>query len=237
MKLGTKSAVVAVAALMLTAAVAAAAKPSIGVAEFRNKTSAGWWSGSIGWDLADTLTNELASLGVFTVVERANLEPVLREQDLADYGRVSKGTGAKIGELTGAQYLVLGSLSSYEENVKGGKGGIGYKGIRLGGKKSEVYMAIDLRVVDTTSGEVAFTRTVEARSGSKGFNVGVFRHGFGGNLAKQEKTPAGKAIRAVIIEIVDYLECAMVKQDSCMAEFDAKERRRKDSAKGSIKLD
>jgi curli biogenesis system outer membrane secretion channel CsgG len=237
MKLSIRSSIVTVAVLVLTTGIAAAAKPSIGVAEFRNKTNAGWWYRGVGWDLADTLTNELATLGSFTVVERSNLEPVLREQDLADYGRVSKGTGAKIGKLTGAKYLVMGSLSSYEENVKGGKGGIGYKGIRLGGKKSEVYMAVDLRVVDTTSGEVAFTRTVEARTGSKGFNVGVFRGGFGGNLAKEKKTPAGKAIRACLMEIVDYLECAMVMKDSCMAEFDAKERKRRDSAKGSIKLD
>ncbi|MCP4205032.1 MAG: penicillin-binding protein activator LpoB [bacterium] len=237
MKLFFRSSIVAAGALVFMAGIAAAEKPSIGVAEFRNKTNAGWWYSGVGWDLADTVTNELASLGSFTVVERANLEPVLREQDLADYGRVSKGTGAKIGKLTGAKYLVMGSLSSYEENVKGGKGGIGYKGIRLGGKKNEVYMAVDLRVVDTTSGEVAFTRTVEARTGGRGFNVGVFRSGFGGNLAKEEKTPAGKAIRACLIEIVDYLECAMVKQDSCMAEFDAKERKRRDSAKGSIKLD
>ncbi len=238
MKLFFRSSVVAVVALVLMASIAAAAKPTIGVAEFRNKTkTARWWYADAGWDLADTVTNELASLGSFTVVERSNLEPVLREQDLADYGRVSKGTGAKIGKLTGAQYLVMGSVSSYDENVKGGKGGIGYRGVRLGGKKSEVYMAIDLRVIDTTTGEVAFTRTVEARSSSKGFNVGVFRGGFGGNLAKEKKTPAGKAIRACLIEIVDYLECAMVKKDSCMDEYDAKERRRRDSAKGSIKLD
>ncbi len=237
MKLFLRSSTVAAGALVFMAGIAAAEKPSIGVAEFHNKVNAGWWNSRIGWDLADTVTNELASLGSFTVVERANLEPVLREQDLADYGRVSKGTGAKIGKLTGAKYLVLGSLSAYEENVKGGRGGIGYKGIRLGGKKNEVYMAVDLRVVDTTSGEVAFTRTVEARTGGKGFRVGVFRGGFAGDLAQEKQTPRGKALRAVIAEITDYLDCAMVRQDSCMAEFDAKERKRKDSLKDSIKLD
>ncbi len=237
MKLSIRTAALALGVLLMTAAFAAAAKPSIGVAEFRNKTHAGWWYTGVGWDLADTVTNELAALGSFTVVERANLEPVLREQDLADYGRVAQGTGAKIGKLTGAEYLVLGSLSAYEENVKGGRGGIGYKGIRLGGKKDEVYLAVDLRVVNTTTGEVAFTRTVEARTGGKGFKVGVFRSGFSGNLGKESKTPAGKAIRAVVAEITDYLDCAMVRKDSCMAAFDAKEQKRKDSLKDSIKLD
>ena len=237
MKRLSLSVAVALVAIVAGSSLALAAKPSIGIAEFRNKTHAGWWYHGVGWDLADTVSNELASLGTFTVVERANLEPVLREQDLADYGRVSEGTGAKIGQLTGAKYLVMGSLSAYEENVKGGRGGIGYKGIRLGGKKNEVYMAVDLRVVDTTSGEVAFTRTVEARTGGKGFSVGVFRSGFSGNLGKEQKTPAGKAIRAVIAEIVDYLDCAMVRQNSCMGEFDAKEAKRKQGLKDSIKLD
>lgn len=237
MKLMTKTLVLTLGVLLLTTSLAEAAKPTIGVAEFRNQTRASWWYTGAGWDLSDTVTNELAALGSFTVVERAKLEPVLREQDLADYGRVRKGTGAKIGQLTGAQYLVLGSVSAFEENTKGDRGGIGFRGIRVGGKKSETYMAVDLRVVDTTSGEVAFTRTVEARSTAKGLNVAVWKGGFAGNLGKEKKTPAGKAIRACLIEIVDYLECAMVKQDSCMAEFDAKERKRRDSAKGAIKLD
>lgn len=237
MKLMTKTVVLMLGVVVLSAGLAEAAKPSVGVAEFRNQTRASWWYSGVGWDLADTVTNELATLGSFTVVERSKLEHVLREQDLADYGRVRKGTGAKIGQLTGAQYLILGSVSAYEENVKGDRGGIGYKGIRLGGKKNEVYMAVDLRVVDTTSGEVAFTRTVEARSSSKGLRVGVWKGGFSGDLGKEKKTPAGKAIRACLIEIVDYLECVMVKNDSCVAEYDAKERKRRDSAKDAIKLD
>ena len=48
---------------------------------------------------------------------------------------------------------------------------------------------------------------------------------------------ASKVIRAVLAEITDYLDCAMVRQDSCMAEFNAKEAKRKESLKGAIKLD
>jgi len=230
-----------VACLLVVAPAAAADKPVLGVAEFRNEVgqAAYWWygTGSVGWDLSDMLSNELVAIGSFRVVERANLEPVLAEQDLADYGRVAEGTGAEVGKLTGAQYLVLGSVSAYEDNVKGTGGGIGYKGIRLGGKKGKAYMAIDLRVVNTTTGELEFVRTVEARAGSKGFDVGVWKSGFSGNLAQYEKTPTGKALRACLIEAVDYLDCAMVRQDGCMAEFDAKEASRREKTKGAIDLD
>ena len=216
----------------------AASKPSIGVSEFRNSASGVyWWRGGVGWELSGMLTNELAGTKKFKVVERTKLEPVLREQNLAASGRVSKGTGAKVGRLTGAQYLVFATVSAFERDVQETGGGISFKGISIGGKKDEAYIAVDLRVVDTTSGEVAFTRTVEARSGGRGFSLGLFRGGFGGNLANEKKTPAGKAIRAVIAEISDYLVCAMVKQDGCMAEYDAKEQKRRDSLKDSINLD
>jgi curli biogenesis system outer membrane secretion channel CsgG len=229
--------IVLLLALLLISTSAFAAKPVLGVAEFTNETSAAWWYGGVGWDLADMLTNELVATNKFKVVERAKLGPVLEEQDLAASGRVSKSTGAKIGKLTGAEYLVMGKVSAFETDVKGTGGGVSFRGISVGGKKEDAYMAIDLRVVNTTTGEIEFVRTIEARASSGGLNVGLYRGGFGGNLSKYEKTPTGKAIRACIIEISEYLSCAMVDQGDCMADFDAKESSRKEKTKKAIKLD
>jgi curli biogenesis system outer membrane secretion channel CsgG len=221
----------------IAGAAIAADKPVLAVNEFKNETSAGWWYGGAGRDLADMLTNELQATGKFKLVEREKLAAVLDEQDLADSGRIKKGTGAKVGKLTGAQYIVTGSLSAYEENVSGTGGGLSFRGISVGGKKESAYLAVDLRVIDTTTGEVEFVRTVEGRSSGGGVAVGVYRGGFGGNLAKQEKTPAGKAIRAAIVEISDYLSCAMVEQGDCMAEYQQKESARREKTKKAIKLD
>ena len=232
-----KKIVLLLSLLLLASTSAFAAKPVIGVAEFTNDTSAAWWYGGVGDDLADMLTNELAGTGKFKVVERAKLGPVLEEQDLAASGRVSKATGAKIGKLTGAQYLIMAELSAFETDVKGTGGGVSFRGVSLGGKKEDAYMAVDLRVINTTTGEIEFTRTVEARASSGGLNVGLYRGGFGGNLSKYEKTPTGKAIRAVVMEISEYLACAMVDQGDCMAEYEAKESSRREKTKKAIKLD
>jgi curli biogenesis system outer membrane secretion channel CsgG len=212
-------------------------KPAIGVAEFKNDTAASWWGGGVGWDLSSMLSNELSSSGDFRVVERQKLQNVLEEQNMAASGRVSPGTGAKIGKLTGAQYLVMGTVSAYQENTSSTGGGLSFKGIGLGGKQSEAYMAIDLRVVNTTTGDVEFSRTVEGRSKSSGVSVGVYRGGFGGNLAHEENTPAGKAIRAALVEASEYLDCAMVKRDGCMDEYNAKEQKRRQGDKKALKLD
>jgi curli biogenesis system outer membrane secretion channel CsgG len=223
--------------LLLCVSSAFAAKPVLAVAEFRNDTSAGWWSGSTGNDLAGMLSNELAGTEKFKMVERHNLGSVLDEQDLAASGRVSKSTGAKLGKLTGAQYVVIATVTSFENNVSGGGGGLSFHGIGVGGKHEEAYIAVDLRVVDTTTGEVEFTRTVEARSTSNGLGVSVYRGGFGGSLGGYEKTPTGKAIRGVIVEISDYLGCAMVDKDNCLQEYAAKEKTRRDKTKKSIKIE
>ncbi|HOX71600.1 CsgG/HfaB family protein [Dokdonella sp.] len=218
-------------------ALAQGGKPAVGVAEFKNESGAAWWRGGVGWELSGMLSNELSSTGSFRVVERSKLENVLEEQNLAASGRVRSGTGASIGKLTGADYLVMGTVTSYEENTASTGGGISFKGISLGGKKSEAYIAVDVRVVNATTGEVDFSRTVEGRTSGGGVSVGVFRGGFGGSLSQEKNTPAGKAIRAVLVEVTDYLSCVMVERNGCEADYAAKERKRRDSNKKGVKLD
>lgn len=224
------------AIVVLGASSALAGKPVLGVAEFTNTSGAGWWRGGMGWELSGTVANELASGGHFQVVERSKLEHVLREQNLGASGRIAQGTAAQIGNLTGAQYLVMGTVTAYEESVSGKGGGFSLGPVRLGGQKEDAYVSVDLRVVDTTTGQITHSRAIEANAGSGGLSVGLTHGIFSGDLGGFEKTPAGKAVRACIIEIVDYLECVMVKQDSCIQAFEAKEQRRREGTKGAIKL-
>lgn len=226
--------------LFLVAQVSAAEKPRIGVLRFTNDTNAGWWSGTAGRDLQDMLAAELVSTGSFQVLERKELEAVLSEQDLGASGRISPKTAAKIGKIKGARYLVTGTVSAFEEGTSGQSGGISAFGVSLGGKKEKAYMAVDLKVIDTDTGEIVDARTVEATSESKGASVGVHVIPFvSTGFAKQEKTPTGKAIRACIIEISEYLDCSMSKgkNDPCMQEYKDKESSRREKTKKSIKLE
>jgi curli biogenesis system outer membrane secretion channel CsgG len=95
-----------------------------------------------------------------------------------------------------------------------------------------------LKVIDTTTGEIVDARTVEANSSSFGLALGASVKGIGGNLGQYEKTPTGKAIRACIMEIAEYMQCSLVKgkNDSCMSEYAGKEAKRKEKTKKSIEL-
>jgi len=222
-----------------TASVMAEEKPRLGVLRFTNQTHAGWWSGSMAGDMQDMLIAELAAMDSFKVLERKELDAVMNEQDLGASGRIAKDTRANIGKITGAKYLVAGSVSAYEESTSGNDGGISFGGISLGGKKTKTYMAVDLKVIDVETGEIADVRTVEARSEGGGMKVGLSLGGFSGNLGGHEDTPAGKAIRACIMEIAEYLDCSMVqgKDAACMDDYNAKESSRREKTKKSISLD
>ncbi|MFO1494449.1 MAG: CsgG/HfaB family protein [Lysobacterales bacterium] len=219
-------------------ALARGEKPVVAVIEFENQSGAGWWRGGVGWELAGMLSNELSATGAFKVLEREQIQAVLEEQNMAASGRIAPGTGAKMGKVTGAQYLIAGTVTAYEEETASTGGGISFGGVSVGGKSEKAYLAVDLRVINATTGEVDYSRTIEGQAKGGGMSLGLYRGGFGGSLASENKTPAGKAIRAALVEITDYLECVMVKQtDRCMAEYDAKEERRREKTRGALDLD
>jgi len=212
-------------------------KPVIAVADFKNETTASWWSSSVGKDLAGLLSNELSATNSFRVVERQKIDAVLQEQNLMASGRAKLGNAAQMGKLFGAQYLVMGTVTSYEEQAKSSGSGLSFGGISVGGKSAQAYVAVDIRVVDTTTGEIAFVRTIEGNSKSGGSNMSFSKFGASGGFQNEDNKPAGKAIRAAIVMVSSYLDCVMVQKDGCEAEFDQQDKRRRKKTAESLNLD
>jgi curli biogenesis system outer membrane secretion channel CsgG len=229
--------------------VLAQTKPTISVPSFKNETNWWWWKSNTARELGDALSNELSATGNFKVVERQKIQAVLSEQELAEMGLVKKKTAARRGELTGAQYVVLGRVTSFEEGVNKKSGGNATSGCFMGicagvgGQKSEAeaYISIDLRVVDTTTGEVAYSRTIEGRATDKAEassnSIGIFGFQTGSNASEEKKAPVGKALRAAIIETTEYLSCVMYKKDACVNTYQAKDTKRRQGTQDVLKLD
>ncbi|MBU1189351.1 MAG: CsgG/HfaB family protein [Gammaproteobacteria bacterium] len=132
-------------------------KARIAVARFENKSadSNNWYNSSIGDGMADMLTTALVNSGRYIVLERQTLDSVLSEQDLGASGRIKQGTEAVIGEVEGAELLIVAAVTEFMDNSSGSRGGVGgfgggILGAIAGGSRS-AHMAIDLRVVDATS--------------------------------------------------------------------------------------
>ncbi len=212
-------------------------KPVFGVLKFQDETGALPFQGGIGRVLTNILANEMAARPGFTVVERRRLQAILEEQDLGTSGRLRPGDGARIGELTGAQYLVMGTVTAFEEGVEKKSARGSFRGIGGSRESSTAYLAIDLRVVDTTTGEIAQARTIEGRTtrtaSSVGIDAGIASFGY----ETLHNEALAKVVRAAIIEVIDYLECTMVRRDACIAVYADKEQRRIEGTRKAIKFD
>lgn len=204
-----------------------------------------WWSTSTSQALTTMLTNELQSSGHFTVVERQGLRQVLDEQDLVDAGIVRPSTAPTRGMVTGARYYILGSVSDYQQNVETSLSRressyiIGDQNRSEGQQKS--YVALDIRVVDTTTGEVAYSRTIEGLSTNSQQrsqnSVGV--PGLLGNSSSNSstsRTPVSRAIRAAMVQVAEYLDCVLYLKDECLSTFSAREKSRRERTKDALEL-
>jgi len=218
---------------------AAKDKIRLGVLRFTNQTAAGWWSGSVASDLQDMLASELVSTKAFSVLERKEIDAVLGEQDLSASGRVSNKTKVQMKKLKGAQYLVAATVSAYEENTSGKKGGVRFKGLSLGGGKDKAYIAVDMKVIDTETGEIVDARTIEATAKGSALGAGLSIRNFSIGGESYKKTPTGKAIRACILYIAEYLECSLVEGEDadCMDKWNEMDDKRKEKTKDAIDLD
>lgn len=224
------------AVLLLVALGAGAAPPVLGVIKFQDETGGMFMSGGVGRALTTMLTSELAARGSFNVVERQKLRQVMEEQDLSLSGRIEPQTSIAIGRLTGAQYLVTGTVTAFEEDVtQRVKSGFLGAGARIEEVSQGGYLAVDLRVIDTTTGEIRYARTVEGRTEGSVKSRRLDEHEAG--LGALDDGPDAKAVRGAVIEIIDYLECEMVVRDACIAAFAQKEAQRLARTRAAIQLD
>ena len=231
---------------LISQSISPSRKPvTIAVREITNEAgSIWWWRPALSKQLSDMLATELKDTGNFTVVERQSLGKVLDEQALAEAGIIRKSTAPKKGMATGARYYILGSVSDYQENVesKGSGGGFGFMGFGQSKSKSEqkAYVALDIRVVDTTTGELAYTRTIEGMATStqesKSSSGGIMGFSVSNNEESSSRPPASKAIRAAMIEVSEYLNCVLYLKNSCIEEYDAKNKARKAKTKDVLEF-
>jgi len=151
------------------------------------------------------------------VLDRQSLDDVLKEQDLAGAGRISRETGARMGEIEGAELLIKGAVTEFEPGSAGANagallGGFGWTGAVVGGLLSglrQSHVAMIIQVVDARTSRMLFSTTVEGKAND--FNIGGALAGFGGGflggagLGTYQKTPVEKAIRVAIQQAVKEL--------------------------------
>lgn len=183
-------------------------KKRIAVIDFEDRSG---WGHNIGSGLADMLVTDLVKSKKFMVIEREELSRVLEEQGLGMSGAVTPQSAAQVGKLLGVELIVTGSVSEFGEKKSGLGGSVGKLGI--GGKftKRKARAVVDVRLVNTTTGEIILAEKAEGEDGSTGLdNISVSDIDFG-NPTYWDNTILGKASRKAIDKCVKHITKAMDK--------------------------
>lgn len=128
--------------------------PNIGILNFKNKAV---MSNDINLEepnmLVDFVENFLWETDRFNVIERDELKAILDEQSLHMTGLIDPSTTVKIGNLTGAEYLMIGSLTGLTTK----KNEVIYDNNRAGGIGNTQYVVtanITARIIEVSTGRV-----------------------------------------------------------------------------------
>jgi curli biogenesis system outer membrane secretion channel CsgG len=187
--------VAAVALLPLVSASPAEAqarssRPTVAVLDLDFAAVQRWWEGNwdVGKGVADLIVDELVNDGTYRIIERKRLDAILAEQNFSNSDRAEPdaATVAKMGKMLGVKYLMVGSLTKFgTENKKVGIGGGGWGGGILGGakvgtSKGKANVAVTMRIIDTSTGEILASAKGEGISSRSGVLLGGGGGGWGG---------------------------------------------------------
>ncbi|MBI5787252.1 MAG: hypothetical protein HZA78_00155 [Candidatus Schekmanbacteria bacterium] len=167
-------------------------KKRVAVIDFENKTAYG--RERLGSSAADILTTELVKSQQFIVIERAKLNQIMEEQGLGMSGVIDPKTATRAGQILGLNAIVTGAVSQF---------GIKSQGTDVGFYKSKLQIAetaVDLRVIDTGTGQILLAETGQGSATTETSEV----LGMGGR-AGYDETLAGKALRSAIAKFIDNI--------------------------------
>jgi curli biogenesis system outer membrane secretion channel CsgG len=188
-------------------------KARVAVTRFENKSAKG--GGEIGTGMAEMLSHALFATNRFIVLERGAIGDVIAEQDFSASGRVKPETAPRIGEIEGADLLIMGTITEFEPGSAGAGGGVGgvipipIPGrripIRIGGVGGGVkvsHVAMIVKVVDAKTSRLLASEQVEGKATDIGGLTGMVGGPLAGVFGGYSKTPMEKAIRITIEEAV-----------------------------------
>ncbi|MGI0482695.1 CsgG/HfaB family protein [Geminocystis sp. CENA526] len=152
--------------------------------------------------VSDIFVNRLVDSEKYRVIERSRINAVLQEQNLGATGRVDPSTAAQIGRLLGVEVVLIGSVTQFDIQKQGSS--FGLFGVSVGGQTTEALVTLNVRAVNTTTGEIIM--------GAEGSGVGtqkddqVYVLGMGGGTTTSNE---GKLLSVATQKAVDEILAEM----------------------------
>ncbi len=188
---------------------------------------------SPGQGMADMLITELVQSGRYIVLERTEMSAIYKEQDIGDGRRVNdvgdtldffralggdmdaeerltgrRGSAvtdeskAAKDKLLGAEIAIIASISEF--GYKGGETGAITKKLGVGVKSQAAVVGLDLRLVNTSTGEILHAEKIRKEEKKRGLSIRSPKLGFS-NKDQFDDSIVGKATRKAIENIVELV--------------------------------
>jgi curli biogenesis system outer membrane secretion channel CsgG len=159
---------------------------------------------NIGQGIQAMLVKRVAEGGKFTIVERKKIGNVMKEQDFNASNRVKQGSGARVGQIRGADLTLAGDIVVFGRDDRKtsagvGAGVFGAGGGAIGGSKGEykAVVVLDYRIIDEETSEIvgAGEARGESKRTSKSFGAAMFAGGvFAGGGVNMASSNFGETI-------------------------------------------
>lgn len=182
----------------------------------------------VGKGISDMLVEKLVNGGQYSVIERAALDKILKEQNFSNSDRADANSAAKIGAVLGVDAIIIGSITQFgrddqHTNVGGGGYGLGKFGLGgVGTSKSKAVVAVSARVINTSTAEIMAAVTGKGESSRGGTSLigggGGWSGGGGGGLdmgsSNFSNTILGEAVRGAVDDTAAQLNAASGKVET-----------------------
>ena len=191
-------------------------KPRVAVVDFDMRVRG--VDAELGSAMAEYLTDELFKAGKYRIVDRTNMKDVLAEQQRVLYGSIDESTGAQVGKMLGAEYIVIGVLTKFSEKKGGGFLGAISNKIPVGVGIFTSEIRFGLKIINATTGELMESRTIKKKKKSAGIVAAGNLIGmqFAGVLYKSKSME--NALEEAIREAVQLIDAKLPTTGSKIAE-------------------
>lgn len=195
--------------LVMVSAVYPQLKKRVAVFTFEDKSEHGyrWWTGQgPGEGMADMLTTELVKSGKYVVMERTEISNIIEEQKLGQSGLVTQESAVEMGKLLGVELALMGAVTEFgwTKQDQGGR----IRGVSVGVKRQKATVAVDVRFVNTTTGQILAADNVRKEKSASGLSISTPEIGFR-DRTDFDNSLVGKATREAIEDILSLVDSQM----------------------------
>jgi curli biogenesis system outer membrane secretion channel CsgG len=180
----------------------------------------------IGKGISDMLIDKMINDGTYRVIERNAIDKIINEQNFSNSNRADPATAAKIGHILGVDAVITGDITQFgrddqSKNYGGSVVGNWTHGA-LGGvgkHEAKAEVAITVRMVDATTGEILASVTGKGESKRSGTNLlgGGWSNGSGAEggasmtSSNFAQTIIGEATTAAVEQVAEGLDADSAK--------------------------